>query len=73
MADRTSKQIKGSTCSPGRWSCSPVVDVEVKAGILMKKESLLFLYVHFDLEAMRNVCNHGLPSDFHLLALRSFT
>lgn len=29
----------------------------------------LFLYVHFYLDDMRGVCNHGLPSKFQLLAL----
>lgn len=34
-----SKQIKGnSTFSAGTWNSSPVVAVEIKRGILMKKE-----------------------------------
>lgn len=55
--------LEQKPCSPRTWSCSPVVAVEIEAGMLMK-ENILCFNVHFDLEDMWHVGNHGLPSQF---------
>lgn len=46
-----------------------------KQGSIYRKDSqrinVLSLYVHFDLEGIRESCNHGFPHEFQLIALRN--